>query len=65
MAEQGKAKRAGQEPYVPFINMDDAIGAINCFVPCKYGEDLSLSEEIQARLYRRRHLLGSASIETG
>ena len=58
-----KAKRAGQEPYVPLYNMDDAIGAINCFVPCKYGEDLSLSEEIQARYIDAGHLLGSASIE--
>lgn len=36
-----KAKRAGGEPYIPLYNMEDAAGAISCFVSCRYEEAFS------------------------
>lgn len=58
-----KAKRAGREPYIPLYNMDDAVGAIGCFVSCRYDEVFSPSAGIQVRFVDAGHLLGSASIE--
>lgn len=58
-----KAKRAGGEPYIPLYNMEDAAGAISCFVSCRYGEAFSPSDGIQVRFADAGHLLGSASIE--
>lgn len=43
--------------------MEDAAGAISCFVSCRYGEAFSPSDGIQVRFADAGHLLGSASIE--
>lgn len=58
-----KAKRAGQEAYVPIYTMDDAIAAINCFVPHPYNQKIPVAEGIEIRFIDVGHLLGSASIE--
>ncbi len=58
-----KAARSGKEPYVPLYTMDDAIGAIKLFVPCKYNEEIEIMPELKVRFNDAGHLLGSASIE--
>lgn len=58
-----KAKRSGQEPYVPLYTMEDAFGAIRLLTSCEYGERVTLSEEVAIRFTDVGHLLGSASVE--
>lgn len=58
-----KAQRAGDPPYTPVYTMDDAVAAINCFVPHPYNERITLAEGIEIRFVDVGHLLGSASIE--
>ena len=58
-----KAKRAGEEEFVPLYTMDDAVGVLEHFVPCQYEETIDLAEGIQIRFSDVGHLLGSASIE--
>ena len=58
-----KAKRAGSAEYVPIYTMDDALGAISCFVPHPYNQKRPLYEGIEVRFIDVGHLLGSASIE--
>ncbi len=58
-----KAKRAGQEEYVPLYEMKDAIGVMELFVPCEYDNVLHLCEGIDVKFSDVGHLLGSASIE--
>ncbi len=58
-----KGKRAGREEVIPLYNMDDALGAIECFVSCEYHEVLQISDQIKIRFVDAGHLLGSSSIE--
>ncbi len=58
-----KAKRAGEEEYVPLYSMDDAIGVLEHFVPCQYDQIIDLVDGIRIRFVDVGHLLGSASIE--
>ena len=58
-----KAKRAGEEEYVPLYSMNDAIGVMEHFVPCEYDELLDVCEGVKVRFSDVGHLLGSASIE--
>ncbi len=58
-----KGRRAGREEVVPMYDMDDANGAIQCFVGCPYEKELNLSEGIRVRFVDAGHLLGSSSIE--
>lgn len=58
-----KGKRAGREEVIPLYNMDDALGAIECFVSCEYHEILQISDQIKIRFVDAGHLLGSSSIE--
>lgn len=59
-----KAKRsAGVEPHEPLYTMEDAEGAIKRIVPCEYGKEIQLCEELKVRFTDVGHLLGSASIE--
>ena len=58
-----KAKRAGEEEYIPLYTMNDAIGVLAFFVPCQYDEVINLADGIQIRFSDVGHLLGSASIE--
>lgn len=57
-----KAKRKGDAPVEPLYTMDDAIGAISCFVPHDYDKDCSLCEGISVIFRDAGHLLGSSSI---
>ncbi|MDO5155209.1 MAG: MBL fold metallo-hydrolase [Eubacteriales bacterium] len=58
-----KARRAGEEEYVPLYSMNDAIGALEHFIPCEYDEIIEIDEGIKIRFSDVGHLLGSASIE--
>lgn len=61
-----KAKRhAGIEVEEPLYTMEDAIGTINCIVPCPYGKELEINDNVTIRFTDVGHLLGSASIEYG
>lgn len=58
-----KAKRAGQEEYIPLYEMKDAIGVLEHFYSSEYETTLQLCEDIEVRFYDVGHLLGSSSIE--
>lgn len=57
-----KGKRAGRAEYMPLYDMQDAIGALSAFVPCRYEEDVYLYDGVSVRYTDAGHLLGSASI---
>lgn len=58
-----KAKRAGRPLVEPMYTMDDAVGVLEHFIPCEYGEIITLCPEITIRFVDAGHLLGSSSIE--
>ncbi len=58
-----KARRAGKPLVEPMYDMEDALGALEHFVPCEYGEKITLCPEITIRFIDAGHLLGSSSIE--
>ncbi|MBR6771313.1 MAG: MBL fold metallo-hydrolase [Lachnospiraceae bacterium] len=59
-----KAKRhSGIEPHEPLYTMEDADGAIQQLVPCKYNKLVEVCEGVRIRFTDIGHLLGSASIE--
>lgn len=58
-----KARRAGEDEYVPLYSMNDAIGVMEHFIPCQYDEIINLDEGLKIRFSDVGHLLGSASIE--
>lgn len=58
-----KAKRSGKTPYVPMYTMDDAVNALESFMPCSYNEHYEIFDGIKIRFIDAGHLLGSASIE--
>ncbi|MCI6890326.1 MAG: MBL fold metallo-hydrolase [Ruminococcus sp.] len=58
-----KGERKGEKKFVPLYTMDDAIGAVSCFVPHKYNEEVSLFDGITIKFIDAGHLLGSSSIE--
>ncbi|MDE7365135.1 MAG: MBL fold metallo-hydrolase [Ruminococcus sp.] len=57
-----KAKRRGEDDYEPLYTMDDAIGAIELFVPHEYDSPAEISEGITVSFRDAGHLLGSSSI---
>lgn len=58
-----KAKRAGREEVPPIYTMNDAVGVLEHFVPCDYGDRIKLSDGFEIRFIDVGHLLGSSSIE--
>ena len=58
-----KGERKGEKKFVPLYTMDDAIGAVSCFVPHKYNEEVNLFDGITIKFIDAGHLLGSSSIE--
>ena len=58
-----KNKRAGRAPYEPLYTMDDAVAALEMFVPHHYNNRVSLCDGIEINFVDAGHLLGSASIE--
>lgn len=57
-----KGKRRGSDEFVPLYTMDDAIGAIELFVPHPYDTDIEICEGISVSFRDAGHLLGSSSI---
>lgn len=57
-----KAKRRGEDEYEPLYTMDDAIGAIELFIPHEYENPVEISKGISVRFRDAGHLLGSSSI---
>ncbi|WP_297961039.1 MBL fold metallo-hydrolase RNA specificity domain-containing protein [uncultured Ruminococcus sp.] len=57
-----KAARRGEAPFEPIYTMEDAIGAIELFVPHKYETEAEIAEGITVRFRDAGHLLGSSSI---
>lgn len=57
-----KSKRRGGEEYQPLYTMDDAIGAINLFIPHEYESETEIFPGITVKFRDAGHLLGSSSI---
>ena len=57
-----KAQRRGEDDYEPLYTMDDAIGAIELFVPHEYEKQVEIAEGISVKFRDAGHLLGSSSI---
>ena len=57
-----KAKRRGEADYEPLYTMDDALGAIELFIPHRYEEEFEAAPGISVTFRDAGHLLGSASI---
>lgn len=58
-----KGKRAGRAEVVPLYDMDDANGAIDCFIGNDYNKRIHIAEGLEIRFVDAGHLLGSSSIE--
>lgn len=58
-----KARRAGRPEVPPLYEMNDAVGVLEQFVPCEYGDIVKLTDNVTVRFTDVGHLLGSASIE--
>lgn len=58
-----KARRAGNAEVPPLYEMNDALGVLEHFSPCRYNETVDLAEGVSARFIDVGHLLGSASVE--
>lgn len=57
-----KAQRRGEDDYVPLYTMDDAVGAIELFVPHEYDIPVEVADGITVLFRDAGHLLGSSSI---
>ena len=57
-----KAARRGEPDYEPLYTMDDAIGAIELFVPHRYEQEFEICDGIKVLFRDAGHLLGSSSI---
>jgi metallo-beta-lactamase family protein len=58
-----KGRRSGQPSYEPVYVLQDALDAIEKFVPCPYAERIRISDGVEIRFTDVGHLLGSSSIE--
>lgn len=58
-----KGKRAGQPPVEPLYTLEDVEAALALVVPCEYGREVRIDDDITARFTDAGHLLGSASVE--
>jgi metallo-beta-lactamase family protein len=58
-----KAKRSGGAIVEPLYTMEDVQGVLEHFVPCSYGEEVTVDEHLKIRFVDAGHLLGSSSIE--
>ena len=52
-----KAQRRGEDDYEPLYTMDDAIGAIELFVPHEYEKQVEIAEGISVKFRDAGHLL--------
>ena len=63
--QSGRTERrdAGNPEVQALYTVNDAEGVLKHFVPCHYGDILTICEGIEVRFTDVGHLLGSASIE--
>lgn len=57
-----KGKRKGSEEFVPLYTMEDALAAIELFIPHKYDSPAEICDGITVTFRDAGHLLGSSSI---
>ncbi len=57
-----KAERRGDPNYEPLYTMEDALGAIELFVPHQYEKEVEIYDGIKVLFRDAGHLLGSSSI---
>jgi len=57
-----KAKRSGEEEYIPPYTVEDAEKSLHHFVGCSYDKEYNLCDGIKISFTDAGHLLGSASI---
>lgn len=57
-----KAKRKGDEPYVPLYTAEDVQHTIALLQPCSYNKTYSLFDDVSVSFSDAGHLLGSASV---
>jgi metallo-beta-lactamase family protein len=58
-----KGKRAGGSEVEPLYTVQDAEAVFQYFVPCRYNEEVTVTEGIKIRFTDAGHLLGSAFVE--
>ncbi len=58
-----KARRSGKAEVTPIYDLSDVDGVLELFIPCHYGELLTVDDMLRVRFSDAGHLLGSASIE--
>jgi len=58
-----KEGRRGPHPEVPLYTVRDAEKCFPLFRPVRYGEEVSLNENVKARFHDAGHILGAAMIE--
>lgn len=58
-----KARRSGEEAYVPLYTAEDVSRTMTQFVPCAYHEPREILPGVTLRFLDAGHLLGSASVE--
>lgn len=58
-----KGQRAGKARVEPIYSVEDAEGALSLFVPCSYGQDVAVNDNVSIRFRDAGHLLGAAFIE--
>ncbi len=58
-----KGRRAGQPPVEPLYTLEDVEKTLELVVPCEYGREVRIDQDIIARFNDAGHLLGSASVE--
>ncbi len=58
-----KERRNGKALYEPIYTLDDALGAIDLFVPHEYNQEYEVCEGVKVVFRDAGHLLGSSSIE--
>ncbi len=57
-----KAKRAGEQPYVPLYTLEDVEGVLKHFKACDYNADYTVMPQVTVSFTDAGHLLGSASV---
>ncbi|MBE6556057.1 MAG: MBL fold metallo-hydrolase [Ruminococcaceae bacterium] len=58
-----KARRSGEEAYLPTYTLEDALGVLSCFRGVPYDTRITVSAGVDLRFTDVGHLLGSAAAE--
>lgn len=58
-----KGRRSGAAPVEPLYTLQDVMETLELIVPCEYGREVRIDDQIHARFTDAGHLLGSAAIE--